>query len=260
MAIVEKHTAGSFCWVELATSDQTAAKAFYSAMFGWEFADSPMGPNSYYTMFQLGGHNAAACYTLMEDETKLGIPPHWNLYVSVASAEETTGHVAGLGGKVFCGPFDVSTHGRMSTIADPTGAVFSIWEPGSHIGLGVQRQHGSFCWADLSTHDPAAAGKFYSGLFGWSMKAGDEGYLHIANGGDYIGGIPPATRRQPHQPPHWLIYIQVDDCAAATGKAKSLGATIYMGPMTIEHVGTMTVLADPQGAVFSLFQPMEHAA
>jgi len=217
-----------------------------------------MGTNDFYTMFSLEDRNAAACFTLRPDEAKQGVPPHWNLYVCVASAEATTKRAAECGGVVFCGPFDVATHGRMSMMADPTGAVFSIWEPMGHQGLGVQGQHGSFCWADLSTGNPALAAGFYKDVFEWTMRAGDEDYLHIQNAGAYIGGIPPASRRQSHEPPHWQIYFQVDDCDAATDKAKELGATVYAGPMSIEHVGRMTVLADPQGAVFSLFQPFPH--
>ena len=258
MSHIDKHSPGRFCWVELATTDQPAAREFYTSLFGWQHNDSPMGPNDYYTMFALEDRNAAACYTLREDERKLGIPPHWNIYISVASAEETTKRAAGCGGSVFCGPFDVSTHGRMSTIADPTGAVFSIWEPKDNPGLGIQGQHASYCWADLSTPDPARAAAFYTDVFGWTMRPGDTGYQHIGIDGEQFGGIPPASFRQPHEPPHWQIYFQVEDCDAATGRAKQLGANIYSGPMSIEHVGHMTVLADPQGAVFSLFQPFPH--
>jgi len=258
MAFIEKHAPGSFCWMELATSDQPAAKAFYTGLFGWDCTDSPMGPNDYYTMFTLQDRSAAACYTLRPDETKLGVPPHWNLYIAVESADATTKRAADCEGKVFCGPFDVAKHGRMSTIADPTGAVFSIWEPKSHPGIGVQAQHGSFCWADLSTPDPVRAAQFYKDVFGWSTEIGEGDYRHIVNGADFIGGIPPASHRAPHQPPHWLLYFQVDDCDASTARAKELGANLFAGPMTIEHVGRMTVLADPQGAVFSLFQPLPH--
>jgi len=265
MPYVEKHAPGAFCWIELATSDQLAAKAFYTSLFDWKSTDSPMGPNEYYTMFMLvdrdEGRNAAACYALQMDQLRLGIPPHWNLYVSVASADATTKRALECNGKVFCGPFDVATHGRMSTLADPTGAVFSIWEPKDQPGIGVERQHASFCRADLSTPDPTLAAQFYKDVFGWQMRAGQENYLHIANGtgsDDYIGGIPPASMRQAHEPPHWQIYFQVDDCDAATAKAKQLGASVFAGPMTIEHVGRMAFLADPQGAVFSLFQPEPH--
>jgi predicted enzyme related to lactoylglutathione lyase len=258
MPCVEKHTPGGFCRIEPGTSDQVAAKAFYNSLPGWEFADSPMGPNQFYTMFQLDGHNVAACYSLQPDEVKMGIPPHWNLYISVTSADETTKRAAECEGVVFCGPFDVAGYGRMSTIADPTGAVFSIWEPKTHTGPGVRGQHGSFCRADLSTPDPARAALFYKDVFGWSLRAGDEDYLHIQNGDEYIGGIPPASRRQPHEPPHWAIYLQADDCDATTAQAKKLGANVFVEPMTIEHVGRICVPADPQGAVFSLFTPFPH--
>lgn len=264
MPFVDKHAPGAFCWIELGTTDQFAAKIFYTSLFGWSFTDSPIGPNDYYTMFSLAGPagpcTAAACFTLQPDQLRLGIPPHWNLYIGVASADATTKRALECEGKVFCGPFDVATHGRMSTLADPTGAVFSIWEPKDQSGIGVERQHASFCWADLSTPDPDRAARFYKDVFNWSLRAGQENYLHIANTGehDYIGGIPPASMRQPHEPSHWQIYFQVDDCDAATARAKSLGAGIFAGPMTVEHVGRMTLLADPQGAVFSLFQPEPH--
>jgi predicted enzyme related to lactoylglutathione lyase len=252
---MDKHLPGRFCRVELATADQPAAKAFYASLFGWEHADSPMGPNNYYTIFMLAGRNAAACYTLREDEVKLGVPPHWNLYIAVASADETTKRAADCGGSVFCGPFDVSTHGRMSTIADPTGAVFSIWEAKNHPGLGIEREHASYCRADLSTPDPVRAAQFYAEVFEWTMRPGDIGYQHIGSEGEEFAGIPPASFLRPIETPHWQICFQVDDCDAATDRAKELGALIYTGPTSVEHVGRMTVLADPQGAIFSLFQP-----
>ena len=137
------------------------------------------------------------------------------------------------------------------------GAVFSIWQAKSHIGVSVKDEAGSLCWADLNTPDQQSAAEFYSGLFGWTLEPGHDGsgYLHIKNGESYIGGIPPAHQRDPNSPPHWLSYFQVPDCDASTNKAKQAGAKIFFGPMTLENVGRFTVLADPQGAVFSLFQP-----
>ena len=55
MAHVDKHAAGDFCWIELATSDQNAAKKFYSSLFAWVPNDMPMGPDSFYTIFRLQG-------------------------------------------------------------------------------------------------------------------------------------------------------------------------------------------------------------
>jgi predicted enzyme related to lactoylglutathione lyase len=256
MPQIERNEPGSFAWVELATSDQDAAKSFYAPLFGWQFSDSPMGPGDFYTVFTLEDRKAAAAYTLRGDEAAMGIPPHWALYVSVANADATAKRASECGGSVLAGPFDVSTHGRMAVVRDPTGAVFCLWEPHTHPGLGIKDQNGSFCWADLSTPDPQRAAAFYADVFGWSMPPGQGGYLHIANGANFIGGIQPAEHREASLPPHWLIYFHVDDCDFSTQKARELGGKIYMGPMTMEKVGRMTVLADPQGAVFSLFQPL----
>ena len=68
---------------------------------------------------------------------------------------------------------------------------------------------------------------------------------------------PRASMRDPNVPPSWLIYIQVADCAATTTKAGELGAKILMGNMHLDHVGNFTVMADPQGAVFAIYQPGE---
>jgi uncharacterized protein len=257
MPTIERHKPGAFSWIELSTSDQDAAKTFYTALFDWTFRDSPMGPDDFYTMFSLNGNVASAAYTIRTDETAMGVPPHWNLYMSVESADDTAKRAGELGGIILAPPFDVYNFGRMAVIQDPASAVFSIWQAKDHIGLAIKDEPGSFCWADLSTPDPQTASTFYSQLFGWSIEAGQDasGYLHIKNGEDFIGGIPPAQHRDPNAPPHWLIYLLVTDCEASTAKAKELGARVYTGPMTMENVGRMTVLADPQGATFALFEP-----
>ena len=62
MAETPKHEAGTFCWVELASSDQAAARSFYSSLFGWEAEEVPMSEDSAYTMFHIGGKYTAALY------------------------------------------------------------------------------------------------------------------------------------------------------------------------------------------------------
>jgi predicted enzyme related to lactoylglutathione lyase len=93
------------------------------------------------------------------------------------------------------------------------------------------------------------------GLFGWRLAPGETGYLHIRNGEEFIGGIPGVEHRDPNIPPHWLLYFQTDDCAASAQKARELGANILSGPLNMENVGRFATVADPQGAVFALFQP-----
>lgn len=67
MPNVEKHSPGSFCWFELGTGDQEAAKKFYRSLFSWDYSDFPMGPAESYTIFKVQGRDAAAAYNIKCD-------------------------------------------------------------------------------------------------------------------------------------------------------------------------------------------------
>jgi predicted enzyme related to lactoylglutathione lyase len=257
MANVETHVPGSFCWIELGTTDQSAAKKFYGSLFGWKADDSPMGPNEFYTMFSLEGRFTGACYTLKPEMRAQGVPTHWLLYVTVANADETAAKIAPAGGKIIAPPFDVMEYGRMAVLQDPTGAVFAIWQPKTHRGTGIEGVPGTLCWADLMTRDAAAAAKFYEAVFGWRTEHHNPGYEIISNGGKHIGGIPLAANTDAKIPPHWLPYLSVKNCNASTAQASEGGAKVFVEPTTIEGVGRWSVIADPQGAAFALFQPAQ---
>ena len=257
MPHIDKHLPGASCWIELSTTDQNAAKSFYSSLFGWARQDFPMGPNDFYTMFQLEGRDTAAAYTMRPEQRSQGVPPHWMIYISVESADAAASRVAQLGGKLLAPPCDVYDIGRMAVVQDPAGAVFALWQAKSHTGTGISGVPGTLCWADLMTPDPVRAKEFYSSLFAWRVIKGENdpsGYLHIANGEKFIGGIPPANFLGPNLPPHWLLYFLVSNCDETAAKAQELGAKIHLAPTTMEKVGRWAVLADPQGAVFALYQ------
>jgi predicted enzyme related to lactoylglutathione lyase len=256
MANVEKFPAGSFCWIELATTDQPAAKKFYASLFGWDVTDEPMGPGEVYTFFKVRDRIVAAGTTLRPEEKQHGVPVHWNLYIAADNADQTAAKTAQAGGKVLMPAFDVPDAGRMAVLQDPTGAAFNIWQSKQVPGLGITGEPGALCWADLSTSDPGRAAKFYAAVFGWKAEKGQNdpsGYLHIKNGEHFIGGIPPA-HNDSKTPPHWLIYIQVADVAASAARASDLGAKILMPPQNMEGVGVWAIVADPQGGVFALFK------
>jgi uncharacterized protein len=258
MPVIEKHNPGALCWFELATTDQPAAKKFYTSLFGWSSNEFPMGPVEFYTIFQLNGHDAGAAYTIQPEQKSRGVPPHWMVYIAVDNADNAGTRAAELGGKLVSPAFDVMDVGRMAVIADPAGAVFSVWQPKKHKGVGIAGENGTVCWADLSTPDPSTARRFYYELFGWNFVEDEKdtsGYLHIKNHEQFIGGVPAASQRDPNTPPHWMIYFQVADCDASTAKAKEQGAQILFAPTDLENVGRFAVLKDPQGAAFALFQP-----
>jgi predicted enzyme related to lactoylglutathione lyase len=117
MPRIERHAPGSFNWFQLATTDQAAAKDFYQKLLGWNATDSPMGPDAFYTMFDLDGCPTGAAYTI----SRVGMKPHWTLYIEVENADETAAKITACGGKLIAPPIEVETYGRMAIAADPTG-------------------------------------------------------------------------------------------------------------------------------------------
>jgi predicted enzyme related to lactoylglutathione lyase len=249
-----EYAPGTFCWEELTTTDQGAAKAFYGALLGWEFDDRPVGDGGYvYSMAQVEGKNVAAIATQPDQQREAGVPPMWNSYVSVESADATAERAQELGATVHAPPFDVMDVGRMAVIADPQGAFFEIWQPKAHIGASLVNAPGALSWNELNSPDVDASAAFYGALFGWTVESfdmGGEPYLSIKNGGANGGGIRPLN--QPGPPPHWLAYFAVQDIAAALAKVDELGGAKLAGPIDIGR-GKIAVVKDPQGAFFALY-------
>ena len=265
MQEVPKYRPGTFCWVELATTDPAAAKNFYTQLFGWDYEDKPMGPEGAYTMLRLDEKEVGGLYELMPDLKAQGIPPHWLSYVSVTSADESAEKAKAEGATVLNGPFDVFTVGRMAVVQDPTGAVFALWQGMDHKGAGLYNAPGSFCWNELGTNDTKRAGEFYSNLFGWGrdeMTGGPIEYTMFKNGDRSAGGMYKITPEMGPIPPHWLVYFAVDDCDAKVQKATELGANVMKPADDIPEIGRFAILTDPQGAAFALIKldnadPME---
>ena len=128
---IERHAPGAPCWVDLATTDQAAAKSFYGGLFGWSYEDMPMDEAGHqrYSMASLGGSYAAAIYTQQDEQRQMGIPPHWSVHLTVDDVDATAGRVTELGGTLLMEPFDVFESGRMAILSDPAGAAVALWQP-----------------------------------------------------------------------------------------------------------------------------------
>jgi predicted enzyme related to lactoylglutathione lyase len=185
----ERYEPGTFCWVDLQTSDREGAKAFYGELFGWEAEDMPAGDAGTYTMLRLDGDEVCGLY---EMEPEQGIPPHWLSYVSVEDADATASRASELGGTAFGGAFDVDDAGRMAFVQDPTGAMLGAWQPRRHIGARRVNDPGCLGWNELQSREPQAAASFYTGLFGWETETieenGEPVYVTIKNGGSEGAG------------------------------------------------------------------------
>ena len=114
----------------------------------------------------------------------------------------------------------------------------------------------AFVHVELHSTDVAAAKKFYGQLFSWQLEdvpmSGDT-YTLIKPGKGTGGGM--MAQRVPGAPSSWLAYVEVDDIAASTQKAKSLGAKIVVDVMEVPGVGWMSVFIDPTGATLALWKP-----
>jgi uncharacterized protein len=247
----ESHEPGTFCWVDLSTSDADGAKAFYGELFGWEFEDSEMPGGGVYTMCHVQGDAVAAI--VQQDEQ----PGHWNNYVTVVSADETAAKAKQLGANVFEEPFDVLEAGRMAVFADPSGAMLCAWQPQAHIGARRVNDPGCMTWNELQTRDPRATAAFYAELFGWEMEPQEDGgrltYVVIKNADRANGGIMPMAEQHGDVPSYWLAYFTVASCDDAAEKAQELGGEVLAGPIE-PGAGRIAVLTDPQGATFAVFE------
>ncbi len=251
MQEVPEYKPGTFCWVELGTTDGEAAKKFYTKLFGWGFDDIPLGPDKVYTMLKLNGKDVGAVMTL-EDA-----PPNWLSYVSVVSADESAAKAKSLGANLIKEPFDVMDVGRMAVIQDPKGAVFAVWQAKKHKGAGIVNVPGALVWNELTTTDTARAGEFYSGLFCWGIDAKtfrSTDYTIFQNGDRGAGGMFKLTPEMTGVPPFWLVYFAVDDCDAKVKKATELGATTIKPADDIPGVGRFAILQDPQRAAFAIIK------
>jgi uncharacterized protein len=249
-----KYTPGTHSWVDLTTTDQEAAKSFYSALFGWETEDMPAGEGVVYTMASLQGKPVAAISPQPQQQREAGVPPVWNSYITVESADEALERARGLGGTVHAPAFDVFDAGRMGVVQDPQGAFFEVWEPNQHIGAQLVNGHGLLSWSELASPDPDGSGEFYGELFGWSLEPMEDmpmQYLIIKNrDGHTTGGIRAGA---PQEPCYWLPYFGIEDMDAGIAKIGELGGNTLMEPMDIGEGNRIAAAQDPQGAPFALF-------
>jgi predicted enzyme related to lactoylglutathione lyase len=251
---------GTFCWVDLFTTDTAAARKFYGTLFHWQAND--MGGN--YSMMKLNDKMAGGITELPAELRQNRVPPHWLSYVQVTDAEQIAQKAASLGGTVLRPVADMGGFGRMAVLRDPAGAAFALWQPANPKSDAIYNVPGALCWNELLTTDTAVATKFYTGLFGWTTKEmalhnapnGAKNYTTFEVNGRGNGGMLalPEDVKQMGVPSHWLPYFTVADTDNTVVRAKELGAQVHVPPTDIPGVGRFAVLADPQGAGFCILK------
>lgn len=123
---------GSFCWVELLTSDPVAAEKFYTQFLGWTVTRMPM-PTGDYTLFWLASADiskkSGGVGGMMKITPEMGqMPSCWLTYIMVEDVDAAAARATQFGGKVCCPPTDIPNVGRFAVATDPTGATFALYK------------------------------------------------------------------------------------------------------------------------------------
>ncbi len=253
--------ASQFVWYELLTSDTKAAEAFYAEIVGWQMVDSGL-PGMSYTFACAGERRVGGIMTIPQEVRERGGRPGWLGYVAVADVDAKASEVVALGGSVRRQPDDIPNVGRFAVIADPQGAILTLFRgqgtppPPPEAGtLGMPS------WHELYAKDWQAAFAFYEALFGWKKdRAVDLGpmgtYQLFSAGGAAIGGM----MDLPQAPmPSWMYYFSVGDIDEAAARILDKGGAVLNGPIQVPSGGWIVQAVDPQGAAFALLGTREGA-
>ncbi|MGW5050264.1 VOC family protein [Actinokineospora sp. NPDC004072] len=233
---------GTPTWIDLGLPDLAAGQEFYAAVFGWEFQTWEG-----YSVALLDGRKVAGISGYGEG------PEHWwNVYFAVDDCAAAAQRVQDAGGRIVAEPDDMGDLGRMAVAEDAVGAPFSLWQGKSMVGCEVVNEPGALVRNDLTTPDPAAARRFYTAVFDFTLDGNDDlpgmdfTFLRRPDGHE-IGGIigsPTAHRSR------WSTTFEVADADdAATRAIKAGGRVVDTEDMVY---GRFAVLLDPFGTEFSV--------
>lgn len=243
---------GAPIWIDLASSDVDRAIDFYGQVFGWT-AERGGEETGGYVNFFLDGKSVGG---MMKNDGSFGFPDGWSIYLHSADAQATAEATVASGGQVLMDAMDVMDFGRMAVLADSTGAVISVWQPGTVQGFEVVSEHGAPAWHELHTKEFAKSVDFYTEVFSWETEVvgdtDDFRYTQQVQNGEPFAGIMDASSFLPEGvPSNWTVYFGSADVDATIALVQSLGGTV-LEPAEDTPFGRIAKVADPTGAAFKL--------
>ncbi|RMB80056.1 VOC family protein [Streptomyces shenzhenensis] len=242
---------GTPCWADAMFNDVEGAKTFYGEVLGWTFgaASAEFGN---YTLAYADGKAVAAVVPPMPGQEA---PPQWCLYFASADAAATAARIRDNGGEIVMEPMQVGAFGSMCLAREPGGALFGVWQPGSHEGFEATAVPGAFCWAEVFTREPETTDAFFSALFSYRAKQVEDDAVdfRVFDLGDatVLGRMKMTDDFPPEVPSYINVYFDVADCDAAVATAAERGGILRFGPMS-SPFGRFAAISDPQGANFSV--------
>ncbi|GAA1178091.1 hypothetical protein F4556_003181 [Kitasatospora gansuensis] len=255
--VTEAYAVGTPCWVDLNASDQQAALDFYRDLFGWQ---GEIGAEEFggYSVCEKNGKAVAGIMgPVPTEEGQPAVPSAWTTYLTTDDADATLTAIGDNGGTVLVPVMTVGTTGKMLVAADPTGAVFGVWQPLDFPGAQVVGEHGAVVWNELHTPASDAAGVFYDAVFGARIAPMEQmpDYLSFRVGGRDVGGVCNLEGDPPGTVAHWRTYFAVDDTDSTVDALVKAGGNV-LEPPTDQPWGRVALVQDRDGAVFAVLKPV----
>ncbi|CAL9323178.1 VOC family protein [Streptomyces sp. SudanB182_2057] len=242
---------GTPCWADAMFSDLKGAKRFYGDVLGWTFGESSPQYGNYTQAYAHGKAVAAVVPPMPGQEGR----SQWCLYFASPDAAATARRIRECGGEVLLEPMRVADFGTMCLAREPSGAVFGVWQAGTHEGFGATATPGAYCWAEVFTREPEQADTFLASVFPYRMRELQDDAVDFRMfdiGEDTVLGRMRMTEDFPPEVPSYInVYFAVDDCDTAVARAVELGGVLRFGPVS-SPFGRFAALSDPQGADFSV--------
>jgi predicted enzyme related to lactoylglutathione lyase len=235
---ITRHPENSVNWIDLGTPDMETTTAFYTALFGWIVA--PPDPDGY-RLCTLRERLVAALGPAEDPGA-----PYWTVNVTVTDIQATATRFTNLGAQIIVAPTRVGTLGHAAVALDPVGAPLSLWQPGTHTGMHLTHEPGTFAGISLLTDHPEQAAAFYRPALNWNSNS-ERTEFRLPN--NSLAAISPPPGKPTAQRSLWRVSFASNSPDADARQARQLGATEVR-----QDPNGDVVLRDPTGALFGLTQ------
>lgn len=112
------------------------------------------------------------------------------------------------------------------------------------------------CWVDAQLPDVDAGKRFYGELFGWVFEEAYGSSVWARLDGEPVAAL--AHKTDGRMPTVWTVSFATPDAEATVRRIRTAGGQVVTAPTPVDGAGVAALAADPEGAVFGLWQAGGH--
>jgi predicted enzyme related to lactoylglutathione lyase len=251
------HAAGEIYWFSLLSEDVQTAARFYEELLGWEIVASPTGG-----LMALRDGQPFAGLNSIEDRIPNASESLWLAAITVTDPPRSVAAAKRLGATIHQDVTELEGWGTYAVLQDPQGAPLLVVNPARP--LGGRQGYSGWRWAELWTHDTAAAASFYGEVIGYEVEniaVSDGTYVALTSSGKRNAGLVELQRREIAA--RWAPYVGVTDLRGVLVRVWQAGGQVLREPAEVDNAAAganrVALIADPSGAALFLYQLDERA-